>query len=958
MQVILSHLDYILIATAVAVAAFFLSYQFGTVPPPYPWTDETFIAADAVETLTKGPQLAYSSQLGGGSLAVYVEAVFIALFGKSLLGLRLLNALVSLGLVVMTYALCRAMFAGQGKLSSQLLAGLASTWLASSTWFLAVGRIAFLIVSLMPLTTTACFYLLWRGLETGQWRHFISSGLILALSLYGYVPAVFIPAMLALFFASEWAVSRLKRRASLLQVHWRRLAGMAGVTAVASLPLVLSFLLDPQIFLRRPAQIAVNSQLSWQLFSQNLYQLLSGFGFLPQWLLQGRGDLLILDQVSALFFLIGFALAVVRIARPPQLFSLLWWAALTLPAALSASGVGYDQLRRGVGAAPVTFTFPALALVSIGQRLWPLRPRLVSIAGPAAAAAILVFSGLNSFQYYFVNWANSPEIPSLFNKEPVRFAEWLTEEAAPDEVYVFPLLPGASFTTRPELYAIRHLYDGKAGMSYPVLDEETIPAALTDLSAGRAAIELMLPDTVDVDPKKYLDFLLEQHATLTDTRSRFNYTIKTYRLNSASEDFSQPGPVEQVNARFEQAMMLVDYRANLSAPPAGETLRLILRWRKLFDTDRDYNVGLSLVDGNGHSVALADKPLLDNPDFHFTSRWAEGEEAQDYYSLPIPAYTPPGDYTLRAVIYDRETDARLIPADPQPDQSYTLAKIKVEPARLPVDLRSLSVGLPVEVQVADGLRIIGLDCPSTVRPGRQTHVSLTWQAESAPGRDYSLALGLTGKSGPAYVAKPQPVSASYPTAQWRPGETLQAHYTLLLPPDLPSGDYTLGLRLLDSTTGVVVAERALHPLKVEARTHTFTAPNPAHPLSADFGGVIRLLGYDQPAISQTADEATVQIYWQALAETAESYKVFAHLVDSNGAIVAQSDFIPQNGEAPTTSWVNGEIIGDAIRLQLPKDTPASTYRLIVGLYSETTGSRLPTSDNGDSLLLTEVAHGG
>jgi hypothetical protein len=105
---------------------------------------------------------------------------------------------------------------------------------------------------------------------------------------------------------------------------------------------------------------------------------------------------------------------------------------------------------------------------------------------------------------------------------------------------------------------------------------------------------------------------------------------------------------------------------------------------------------------------------------------------------------------------------------------------------------------------------------------------------------------------------------------------------------------------------------------------------------------------------------TVQVYWQALAEMSESYKVFAHVVDSTGTIVGQSDFIPRGGAAPTTSWISGEVISDTIRVQFPETASAQAYQLIIGLYSSTTGARLPVARDGgreDSLVLSEIKFG-
>nr|NIT41208.1 hypothetical protein [Gammaproteobacteria bacterium] len=286
-QLYASRLDAILVSIALAIALGFLFHKVGTFPPPYPWTDESMIAADAVHTLISGPKLFYPAQVAGGSLAaVYLEAAFMALFGKSLLGLRILNATLNVILVGMTYALVRLMFASQGKLFSQMVAGLTSFWLASSIWILAMGYIAFIQVVLVPLMAVGCFYLLWLGLETGCRRWFASSGFVMGLSFYGYIPALFLPVALVAFFGAEWLVSKLDRRRSLLEQYWSQLFWLVVTAIIVTLPLMFLVASSPEVFVSRPLTVIV-AKTSKSLFKiqdvlANFAETLASFGLPPQ----------------------------------------------------------------------------------------------------------------------------------------------------------------------------------------------------------------------------------------------------------------------------------------------------------------------------------------------------------------------------------------------------------------------------------------------------------------------------------------------------------------------------------------------------------------------------------------------------------------------------------------------------------------------------------------------------
>jgi hypothetical protein len=918
----------------------------------------------AVETLSQGPELVYPTQLTGGSLSVYLEAIHIALFGKSLLGLRALNGLINVGLVVATYALTRLVFANQGKLFSQLIATLTSVWLASSIWLLAVGRIAFTNVALTPLMTVGCFYALWSGLQAAHRRHFALAGVILGLSLYGYTAAVSVPVVIAAFIIGEWLISRLDRRPSLVSKYWRQMAYLVGATIVVASPLVIYYALAPDVLLSRPMEVAMaNESFVGQRLLGTVGDTFASFGLLPTWLISRRLDRLVFNPPTAVLFSLGVLVAIRRLRQPAYLFLLAWWTVALLPAILSvaASVWVFDLMRRAINSQPVSFIFPALAVVSAGRWLQGRRLHGVSFATAVIAAAILTYSGIHSYKFFFVDWISRPETQGLFDKEPMELTEWLTANSTPDMAYVFPLRPEASPNTRPELFTVRTYYEGRAQIAYPVLDEATLPEALTDLSAGKSDIKVMLPNRTNVDPKGYLDFLLGQHATQTASQSRFGYTIKTYRLESAYEKFSAPASVVSADIDFGQAMRLVDYAASSIILPAGETIWLTLHWTKLEDTDRDYSISLSLVDSKGYAFATVDKPLLNNVRHETTSHWAIGETATDYYTLPVPAHTPPGDYILQVVVYDAAGE-RLVPASGKIDLTSPLAEITVIPATLPIEPKSLAIGTPVEMPVAADLRVIGMELshPATARPGDHVLVSLVWQATKTPRQNYELAMGLIGEEGQAHATAPQPlVSASFPTSQWRRGEILKTHHTLLLPPDLESGNYSLAMRLLDSETGSIASEQVLQPLAVEARSHTFAIPNPSRLLNVDFGTAVRLVGYDQPFVSE-GKHLNVQLYWQALAEMSESYKVFAHLIDSDDTIIAQSDFVPGGGVAPTTSWVSGEIITDTIQVSLPETAPNSTFQLVIGLYNSVSGVRLPVSPGvgkEDTLVLPEIISG-
>ena len=155
---------------------------------------------------------------------------------------------------------------------------------------------------------------------------------------------------------------------------------------------------------------------------------------------------------------------------------------------------------------------------------------------------------------------------------------------------------------------------------------------------------------------------------------------------------------------------------------------------------------------------------------------------------------------------------------------------------------------------------------------------------------------------------------------------------------------------MDSSSGDAVQ---LGSIKLTGRSHAFeTLSDP--PLGR-FGDALELVsGQLEPAQVRSAEKVTVKLRWRAAAELQQAYKVFVHVLDPAGQqLVAQRDAEPQDGGAPTTGWVVGEVIDDAYAVALPAGLAAGDYPVEVGVYDPRTGDRLRLT-NGDNRLLLET----
>ena len=128
------------------------------------------------------------------------------------------------------------------------------------------------------------------------------------------------------------------------------------------------------------------------------------------------------------------------------------------------------------------------------------------------------------------------------------------------------------------------------------------------------------------------------------------------------------------------------------------------------------------------------------------------------------------------------------------------------------------------------------------------------------------------------------------------------------------------------------------------------------PLDVNLGNKIGLQGF---ALVNSGDTVAVHLVWLAREPMEESYKVFIHVLDDQGKLLAQADSRPQRYAGNTNRWIPGQVVYDRFEVLLPPDTPAGRYQVRVGLYNEADGQRLPVLDAGgkpvdDQVLLGDL----
>ncbi len=387
--------------------------------------------------------------------------------------------------------------------------------------------------------------------------------------------------------------------------------------------------------------------------------------------------------------------------------------------------------------------------------------------------------------------------------------------------------------------------------------------------------------------------------------------------------------VPPMSVDFGGAMRLIGVRIAAEQIAAGSALNVNLYWRALQPAREDYSIQLSLRDASGHLFGQSDSQ---NPAGFPTSRWSVDDYARDAHALASYAGTPPGDYQLAAIVY-RQADGVPLSAP------VTIGHVTVTcpPASPPLEPLT---GLDADL---GPITLLGVDWTTTsLNVGDDLVFTAYWDPQNGTNRNLVGQISLIDAAGRVAASRTLAlVNEDYPTSAWQPGCPLRAPLDVRVPADLKGGHYDVALQVLDGSAAVGDAV-VLGELEVRAPERSFEPPAYEHAVGATFGSVAELIGWTR------ADDGSLRLIWKALGTSDVSYTVFVHALDATDTILSQHDSPPLDGARPTTSWIAGEYVSDAVTLR----NAAGALRYRVGLYDPISGARLTTPDGADFVILT------
>ncbi len=526
--------------------------------------------------------------------------------------------------------------------------------------------------------------------------------------------------------------------------------------------------------------------------------------------------------------------------------------------------------------------------------------------------------------------------------------EPLFVEAAPGETISIPLHGGKLTPSAPPLMATVRLVS-------PAAPRHDVPYTLAQtafrLSEGAEATTIQVPKDLSLTLPEgiarglYLvEFRVESPQQKYFARTPQGHAIGPVYIGTVRVPQGAASANTTAYATFKDIQLLA-VEGLQSSSEGPDTLKLKLTWA-LNESDtntgtpRNWSLSLRLLDATGRQITQRD--LQPGYGYLPTTLWRPGEKVTDYPVLSLPEGLAPGNYIVRVITYLQATMEGGGESDVYVKLHET-TRCDLENSDCP----DLAPDAPILCE-AGGVRLVSLDLPKDIAEGSALDGIGVWHVAATPETDaaHKVRLDLSTRwemldaTGAPVAVAAGPLAPGSQTTTWLPQTLVRSPFHIAPPATLPDQPYSLRLTLLDggeTQATCIVADT----LPIAPRPRIFEAPPLAHTQIANFGDIIKLLGYD---VEQSADTLLLTLWWQAMATKGHDYKRFVHVYDpATEQITSQDDAMPRDWIYPTGWWVDGEVVSETITLDLSA-APPGDYHIGVGWYEPETVGRLPARD--------------
>ncbi len=430
---------FLILLAILIIASFFRLYQITQIPPGlYP--DEAMNGNNAMEALaTNHFKVFYPENNGREGLFIDIQAIFLKYLlplenGNSAAWmLRLPSALFGIFTVLGLFFLTKELLAAEPEnpmaKHKDYIALFATFLLATSFWHILFSRIGFrAIMAPFFMVWATYFFLKALNKKTGdvpektgkifvflkKYRYLcpaIIAGVFFGLGFYSYIAFRIMPVLFLIF------IVYFRKNKN----FWKITAAFIIAAFIVALPIGIYFAKHPADFFGRTGELSVSaSPHPLTDLASNVAKTALMFNY--------RGDYNWRQNFSGapelfwpigILFLIGFVLAVIKFRKFIFSFTLAWLALAALPVVISNEGI--PHALRAILMIP-----PAFLLAAFGG--WWFYNKIINSTFCASSKKnrlmfnvfAVVFLSLLAFQayiFYFIAWAQDPNVPGAFNQD-------------------------------------------------------------------------------------------------------------------------------------------------------------------------------------------------------------------------------------------------------------------------------------------------------------------------------------------------------------------------------------------------------------------------------------------------------------------------------------------------------------------------------------------------------------
>lgn len=496
------YLPWLLFGLIVALAIFFRFYKLNVLPPGL-HPDEAANGLDIFRILeNKDYRIIYNTNGPREALFFYLQAIFVATMGNTILALRMAPALFGVVSVIVIYFATKAWL-------NRRTALFTAFFFAISPWVVVIQRDGFR-ASMVPLFVGLFMWFGAKAYQTRKMVYFILAGIAIGLGFYTYT--AFSMIVVALVLGLIYMI--IMRRDWLVQ-NWQRLLVSLAVFGLVMTPLLYTTIKDPGGSTARAGGTSfLNKELNQgqpvQTLLSSTAKTLLQYNFVGD--SNNRHNLdgqPLLNVFVGIMFLIGLVVSLFHIKKPRYAMLLIVLAAMMLPSLLTAEGL--PHALRSIGTAVPVFMLAGIGLnylLFVWYKTFPLN-HLARVVGVSVVVILMGLSLVQSYRAYFVAWAQSSKTYEAYSEGAVSIARYLIKQNQSGQNY-FVVMGGY------EANPIQYLTHNK--LNYKLLDQRQ----LLDLPLDTKNSLVIIP--VGSDSEKDIQNLKAKFPAgkLSEVRSDFN----------------------------------------------------------------------------------------------------------------------------------------------------------------------------------------------------------------------------------------------------------------------------------------------------------------------------------------------------------------------------------------------------------------------------------------------------